>query len=116
MDPNMRQQGPRRRGVVVTDPAGQPYIRQFTGDAAEVLDGTGHFNNVVNRAWPVGAIFIAAVATNPATLLGIGTWELFAQGRVLVGIDSGAPEFNDLLETGGAKTHVLTCDEIPPCP
>lgn len=63
--------------------------------------------------WPVGAIFIAAVATNPATLLGFGTWAAFGAGRVLVGIDAGQAEFDTLEETGGAKTHTLTSAEMP---
>ena len=36
---------------------------------------------VVNTyIWPVGSIFIAAVDTNPNTLLGYGTWELRQAG------------------------------------
>lgn len=55
-------------------------------------------------AFPVGAVFIAVVATNPATLLGYGTWSAIAAGRVLVGIDSGDTDFDTVEETGGAKT------------
>lgn len=35
------------------------------------------------------------------------------KGRVPVGLDTGQAEFNDLGETGGAKTHTLTETEIP---
>lgn len=42
----------------------------------------------ISNAWPVGSIFIATVATNPATLLGFGTWSAFGAGKVLVGLDS----------------------------
>lgn len=65
------------------------------------------------EAFPVGSIFIAAVATNPATLLGYGTWAAFAAGRVLVGIDADQTEFDTALEEGGAKTHTLTEAEMP---
>ena len=65
------------------------------------------------EAFPVGSIFISAVATDPATLLGYGTWEAFAAGRMLVGFDAGQAEFDTLLETGGAKTHTLTEAEMP---
>jgi hypothetical protein len=65
------------------------------------------------QAFPVGSVFIAVVATNPATLLGYGTWAAFAAGRVLVGLDSGQTEFDTVKETGGAKTHTLTVPEIP---
>ena len=64
--------------------------------------------------YPVGSIYInAAVATNPGTLLGFGTWAAFGAGRVMVGIDASQTEFDTLEETGGAKTHTLSISEIP---
>lgn len=57
------------------------------------------------EAFPVGSVFIAVVATNPATLLGYGTWASFGAGRVLVGLDSGDTDFDTAQETGGSKTH-----------
>jgi microcystin-dependent protein len=58
-------------------------------------------------------VFISVVSTNPATLLGFGTWAAFGAGRVLVGIDAGQSEFDTVEETGGAKTHTLAESEIP---
>lgn len=58
-------------------------------------------------AYPVGAIYLSVVATSPATLFG-GTWITFAQGRVLVGLDSGDPAFDTAEETGGSSTVTLT--------
>ena len=66
-----------------------------------------------SAAWPIGSVFIAIVATNPATLLGFGTWSAFGTGRVLVGYDSGDADFDTAEETGGAKTHTLTEAEMP---
>ena len=68
---------------------------------------------VLEACWPVGAVFISMVATNPATLLGFGTWAALAAGRVLVGIDAGQTEFDTVRETGGAKTHTLDVAEMP---
>ena len=62
----------------------------------------------VAAAWPVGSVFTSVVSTNPATLLGFGTWAAFAAGRVLVGIDAGQTEFDVVKETGGVKTVTLT--------
>ncbi len=64
---------------------------------------------VLKKVYPVGSIYInASVSTNPATLLGFGTWSAFGAGRTLVGIDSGDTDFDTVEETGGAKTHTHT--------
>ena len=64
--------------------------------------------------YPVGSIYInAAVATNPGTLLGFGTWVAFGAGRVMVGIDASQTEFDTLGEESGSKTHQLTEAELP---
>ena len=65
--------------------------------------------------YPVGSIYTnAAVSTNPATLLGFGTWVAYAEGRVPVGKASSGT-FDTLNATGGAETdsHTLTLSEIP---
>lgn len=68
----------------------------------------------VNAVYPVGSVYInAGVATNPATLLGHGTWVAFGAGKVMVGLDSTDVDFDTLEETGGEKEHTLTVDEIP---
>lgn len=67
----------------------------------------------VIEAFAVGAIYISVVATNPATILGYGTWTAFGAGRTLVGLDSGQTEFDTVEETGGAKTHTLDISEMP---
>jgi hypothetical protein len=64
--------------------------------------------------YPVGSIYInAAVTTNPATLLGFGTWAAFGTGRMMVGYDASDSDFDALQETGGAKTHTLSIAEMP---
>ena len=63
--------------------------------------------------YPVGSIYFnAAVATNPATLLGFGTWAAYGGGRVMVGVHSSGT-FDGLNETGGSETHTLSINEIP---
>ena len=70
--------------------------------------------NVLEKVYPVGSIYInASVSTNPATLLGFGTWVAFGAGKVVVGLDSTDTDFDTVGETGGAKTHTLTTSEIP---
>lgn len=68
---------------------------------------------VLNNIYPVGSVYInAAVATNPATLLGFGTWVAFGEGRVVVG-KSASGTFATAGATGGAETHTLTTAEMP---
>lgn len=58
--------------------------------------------------YPVGSIYInAAVDTNPATLLGFGTWTAFGAGKVVVGQDTGNAAFDTLEETGGSADAIV---------
>jgi len=54
--------------------------------------------------WPIGSVFLSVVDTNPATLLGIGTWVRIAEGQMLVGFKTDDPDFGIVEDTGGAKT------------
>ena len=66
-----------------------------------------------NLVYPVGSIYTnMAVATNPASLLGVGTWVAYAEGRVLVGKQASGT-FDALDESLGAETHTLTIAEMP---
>jgi hypothetical protein len=74
-----------------------------------VLHGTEHDpagNDSLSwdKVWPIGSVFIAIVSTDPATLLGFGTWSAIAAGRVLVGLDAGQAKYDTPEETGGAET------------
>jgi len=66
---------------------------------------TAFVKNVLETyIYPVGSIYFnMAVATNPGTLLGFGTWAAYAEGRVLVGFQSSGT-FDSLDESLGAET------------
>jgi hypothetical protein len=87
------------------------------GNNGTQIASTAFVQNAISNitpAYPVGSIYInASSSTNPATLLGYGTWVAFGTGRALVGIDTGQTEFNTVGKTGGAKTHTLTIAEMP---
>lgn len=58
--------------------------------------------------FPVGSIYTNSTdSTNPATLLGFGTWVAFGAGRVPVGFDAGNALFNSAEETGGSYDATL---------
>jgi hypothetical protein len=89
--------------VMSTNGSGQVSFTTLTGVTATIAN-----------AYPVGSIYMNATnSTNPATLLGFGTWSSFGAGRVLIGLDSGDSDFNSAEETGGSKTHTLTESQIP---
>lgn len=67
---------------------------------------------VLQTAYPVGAIYHSTSATNPATILGFGTWAAFATGRTLVG-KAASGTFVTAGATGGSETHVLSTSEMP---
>lgn len=69
--------------------------------------------STLETVYPVGSIFASVVNTNPATLLGFGTWAAFASGRCLVGVDAGDADFDAPEKTGGAKTVTLDATQIP---
>ena len=73
----------------------------------------GAYSPTGSQAFPVGAIFIAVVSTNPATLLGYGTWSAFGAGKILVGLDAGDIDFDTAEETGGAKTKTIAQANLP---
>lgn len=67
----------------------------------------------VQKAWPVGSIFMSTVATNPNTLIGVGTWTRYGKGRVLVGLDEAQTEFDTPEELGGTKSTTLLTTQLP---
>lgn len=89
-----------------------------TGTSSTQFATTAFVQSALVGAYPVGSIYMnATVATNPATLLGFGTWTAFGAGRVPVGINSGDSDFDTVEETGGSKdvtvaahTHTFSAD------
>ena len=81
---------------------------QSTGDNTSKLATTGFVQAALSALYPVGSIYTnAAVSTNPATLLGFGTWSAFGAGRFMVGLDAGNAAFDTAQETGGSADAIV---------
>ena len=65
-------------------------------------------NDLLNRVYPVGSIYMSAVNVSPASFLG-GTWQAIEQGRMLMAAGSSWQAGT----TGGAAYHTLTVAEMP---
>jgi hypothetical protein len=82
-------------GTNTTQIATTAYVQ---GEAAALL----------NAVYPIGSIYTnASNSTNPASLLGFGTWTAFGAGRVMVGLDASDPLFDTAEETGGSKDAIV---------
>lgn len=77
-------------------------------DSSTKIATTAFVQAALAAAYPVGSIYInASSATNPATLLGFGTWVAFGAGRVVVGLDAGNAAFDTAEETGGSADAIV---------
>jgi hypothetical protein len=60
-----------------------------TGDNTTRVATTAFVQTALQALYPIGSIYTATVATNPATLFGFGTWAAYGAGRVLIGNGGG---------------------------
>lgn len=85
-----------------------------TGAYLKVAKGGTGVGTMANLAieigklnYPVGSLYFnSSVTTNPATLLGFGTWTAFGAGRVPVGYNASNALFDALEETGGSADAI----------
>jgi hypothetical protein len=107
--------GSDSKKVVATnlDPTGITVSQLLRANAAgTAVEGSGYtiaslltaMTSASQLMWPVGSIFLGAVATSPATLLGFGTWVRISEAQMLVGFKTGDADFGVLKATGGSKT------------
>lgn len=94
--------------------AGDDYLILNAKDPAKVKSNCFF---TLDRLYPIGAIYITTVGTNPGTYLG-GVWIAFGQGRVLLGAGAitdargESATFNGG-DTGGEMKHKLAYGEQP---
>jgi hypothetical protein len=91
-----------------TLPTGTISVTQSNGNSSTAIATTAFVQAAIALLYPVGSIYTnATVSTNPATLLGFGTWTAFGAGRVMVGFDSGNALFDTAEETGGSADAIV---------
>ena len=91
--------------IAVLDDSGWVYHRTPAELLADI--GAATVSAMLDKAYPVGAIYMSANSTNPQNLFG-GTWVQIKDRFLLAAgttYKAGA--------TGGEATHTLTVDEIP---
>ena len=64
---------------------------------------------ILDRIQPIGSLYYSTNSTSPASLFG-GSWERYAQGRVMVSASDTDTDFS-VGKTGGKKTHSITTDD-----
>jgi len=90
-----------------TLPTGTIATTQSSGNSTTAIATTAFVQAAIALLYPVGSIYTNATSsTNPATLLGFGTWTAFGAGRVMVGFDSGNSLFDTAEETGGSADAI----------
>jgi hypothetical protein len=90
-----------------TLPTGTIATTQSTGNSTTALATTAFVQAALAAIYPVGSIYTNATSsTNPATLLGFGTWTAFGAGRVMVGFNSANALFDTAEETGGSADAI----------
>ena len=80
----------------------------FDSDPQTQIDARVKTSDLLNLVYPINSIYMSVNSTNPSTLFG-GTWEQFAQGRVLLGIGSnGETNYTTAEQTGGSENSVAS--------
>jgi hypothetical protein len=91
-----------------TLPTGTIATTQSAGSNTTTIATTAFVQAAIALLYPVGSIYTnATVSTNPATLLGFGTWTAFGAGLVMVGFDSSNALFDTIGETGGSANAIV---------
>jgi hypothetical protein len=104
----------------VNDPTDQDLWGGYLNDDLDIIDTVmKSISDVADSSLlPVGSLYFnATVNTNPATLLGYGTWVAFGAGRVILGAGSGTDINGEIrnftaTDTGGEYEHQLTVPEL----
>ena len=73
----------------------------------ELYAQSNDYTELRTRIYPVGSVYMSVTDSTVSSVQSRfgGTWEKFAAGKMIIGVDSSDSDFNAPLKTGGAKTH-----------
>lgn len=83
-----------------------------TSSTAELNLLTG-VSSIYDLVYPVGCLFETTTSANPSTYFTGTTWVAYGTGRVTVGYNAADSDFDNINDTGGAKTVALSIAEMP---
>jgi hypothetical protein len=90
-----------------TLPTGTTATTQSFGNSSTAIATTAFVQAALAAMYPVGSIYTnASSSTNPATLLGFGTWTAFGAGQVMIGTGTGGGGTYAAGATGGSKDAI----------
>ena len=99
-------------------------IKTEVPDATETIKGISSYSNVIDyidskfnrfftKIFPVGTIYTTTSSTFDPNVTFGGTWERYAKGRTLIGVDVNDVNFNTGEKTGGSQTTILSVGNLP---
>lgn len=79
-----------------------------TKDRLTIHGSRRYAESMLEKAYPVGSIYLSLNITDPSELFGFGKWEMISD-RFLIGASSAYP----LGDTGGTEQVTLTAKQVP---
>lgn len=70
----------------------------------DLVNYKDYINSSLEKAHPVGSVYISVNNTNPNSSLGFGTWVAISQGRVLMGVGTGNDTHSNRVNFSGGET------------
>lgn len=100
-------------------------IKTEVPDATETTKGISSYTNIIDyidskfsrfftKIFPVGTIYTTVNKDFDPNITFGGTWERYAKGRTLVGVDTNDISFNTVEKNGGTQTTTLGVGNLPP--
>lgn len=86
---------------------------QVNGQLFLADENRENIKNIIDIMHPVNSLMFTMENINPSTYIIGTTWELFAKGKTIVGLDENDEDFNEVGKVGGEKEVTLTVEEMP---